>query len=137
MQTTSIIKSAVLLAALVVVPSNSFAAPDGNFNLQIQTKFPWPMAATVSGDKIALKSRGRTKIIGSTKTKGASKTKISGTANFSTAGTGGREGCNQKSTVTVTLKFNKDGSFKSGSAKGKCVRDSGKNGSFSGKVALR
>lgn len=113
------------------------AAPNGKFNLQVQTKFPWPIAASISGDKLELKSRGRTKIAGTTKTKGASKSKISGTANFSTAGTGGREGCNQKSTVTVTLKFDNAGNFKSGTAKGKCVRDNGKSGSFSGRVRLK
>ena len=113
------------------------AAPNGSFNLQVQTKYPWPIAASISGDKLELKSRGRTKIVGATKTKGASKSKIFGTANFSTASTGGREGCNQKSTVTVTLKFEKDGSFKTGTAKGKCVRDNGMSGSFSGKVLLK
>lgn len=113
------------------------AAPNGSFNLHVQTKFPWPIAASISGDKLKLKSRGRTKIVGATKTKGASKTKISGTANFSTADTGGREGCNQKSTVTVSLKFDNAGNFKSGTAKGKCVRDNGKSGSFSGKVLLK
>ena len=113
------------------------AAPNGGFNLQVQTKFPWPIAASISGDKLKLKSQGRTKIVGATRTKGASKNKISGTVNFSTIGTGGREGCNQKSTVTVTLKFDKDGIFKSGAARGKCVRDNGKSGSFSGKVQLK
>ncbi len=127
----------VLAFALYSVPAPLVAAPNGSYNLQVQTKFPWPIAASVSGDKITLRSSGRTTVIGSTQTKGASKTKIFGTANFSTAGIGGREGCNQKSTVTVTLKFSKDGSFKSGTAKGKCVRDTGNSGSFSGKVRVR
>ncbi len=127
----------LIAAACLSVSFPATAAPNGDFNLQVQTKFPWPMAVSIYGDKITLKGSGRTKIVGLTKTKGASNTKISGTANFSTAGSGGREGCNQKSTVTVSLKFNKDGSFKSGTAKGKCVRDSGKTGNFSGKVALR
>lgn len=132
-------RTTLIATVLWTLGSNQVAnaAPDGSFNFQIQTKFPWPIAASILEDKLELKSLGRTKIVGATKTKGASKSKISGTANFSTAGYGGREGCNQKSTVTVTLKFEKDGSFKAGTAKGKCVRDNGKSGSFSGKVLLK
>ena len=132
-------RTTLIATVLWTLGSNQVAnaAPDGSFNLQVQTKFPWPIAASIFGDKLELKSQGRTKIVGATKTKGASKSKISGTANFSTAGTGGREGCNQKSTVIVTLKFGKDGSFKTGTAKGKCIRDNGKSGSFSGRVQLK
>jgi len=112
----------------LLVPAE--AAPNGNHNLEIKTKFPWPISVSISGDKLTLKSRGRTKVHGSTKTTSASGTKIVGKANFST------KTCEKASVVTVTLKFSKDGKFKSGSAKGKCVRAKG-NANFSGRVVQK
>ena len=121
----------VLFASICIVMSTpTLAAPNGNYNLEIKTKFPWPMAAIVSGDKITLKSRGRTTIVGSTLTKAASATKITGKADFTT------KICKAGSQVTISLRFNKDGSFKSGSANGRCKRTSG-TANFRGQVILK
>ena len=123
-------KRIIYVMAAMLIAAPAYAAPNGSYKLEIKTKTPWPIAVTVSGDQMNLKSRGRTKVIGATQTNSASATKITGSANFST------NSCNANSVVTVTLKFSKDGSFKSGSAKGKCARDSGGSRNFSGKVVL-
>lgn len=113
-----------------LITSPLFAAPNGNYNLEIKTKNPWPITASVSGDTLTLKSKGRTTIHGATKTTSASGTKISGKANFST------KSCTDQSQVKVTLVFTKDGKFKSGSASGRCNRSSG-SVSFRGAVAKK
>jgi len=123
-------KYAITFATALLVATPVLAAPNGSYRLEVKTKNPWPLAATTSGDKLTLKSRGRTKVIGSTATKSSSDTKIVGKANFSTAS------CTAKSTVTITLRFSKDGNYKSGSAKGRCVRANG-SVNFSGKVVQK
>lgn len=121
------INSVLMLFAFIF--TSAVAAASGSFNLQVKTKNPWPIAASISGGNLSLKSRGRTTIHGSTKTTSSSETKVTGKANFSTTA------CAKASVVTVTLKFSKDGKYKSGSAKGKCVRSSG-TVRFSGKVVV-
>ena len=123
-------KKLLLTALLAVTSSSAATAPNGNYNLEIKTKFPWPMAGVISSDKLTLKSRGRTSIVGQTQTSGVSATKITGKANFTT------KICGAGSSVKVTLRFNKDGTYKSGNASGRCKRTSG-TASFKGAVVLK
>lgn len=119
---------AFALTTALLFTTQASASPEGSYSLTVNTKTAWPISASISGDKITLQSRGRTTVIGSTASKSSKGTKYTGKVNFKT-GT-----CTDKSSVTITLNFTKEGSYKSGSAKGKCIRSGGTR-SFRGSVS--
>lgn len=115
----------VCVFAFLIVSAT--AAPNGSYNFTVMTSNPWPIAVKIQGDRFSTKSNGYVKVLAPSETKSASTTKIVGKTKFTT------KICSQPSEVTVTLRFNKDGSFKSGKANGRCNQSRG-GVNFSGKV---